>query len=199
MDLVPIPSALLPRRDKLTSEEQHTFLVLERRRDAQALMRLLADDRAQESARFRRRIVQALGRSRDRAATQTVIRLVREDPDLDIRVGGMYALGSIGDPASARFILETLERTDDDRIRMNALEALVKVSPGEALTPLIAALDNTSPWVRVMAANQLDNLDDRAAIPALEAAKRRTWNPLVRSALWVNIARMRKRDEASRT
>lgn len=74
---------------------------------------------------------------------------------------------------------------------MRAIKALVRASPAEALEPLISAIDDRSPSVRVIAAYALDDVDDTAAVPAMEAAKRRTWNPYVRPALRLNIVRLR--------
>jgi HEAT repeat protein len=88
-----------------------------------------------------------------------------------------------------------LEGTNDNNIKMHAVDALVKASPGQALKPLIAALDDPSRMVRVAAASGLADLGDPAAISAMESAKRRAWNPLLRLALWLDIDRLRKQEK----
>jgi HEAT repeat protein len=101
MDLVPIPPPLVRRRGKLTTNDFLAISALEKRRDASGLMRLLTGDRVQESAKVRGHVVMALGHCRDKTATPTVIWLVQEDPDRDVRVIAIAALRDIGDPASA--------------------------------------------------------------------------------------------------
>jgi HEAT repeat protein len=107
----------------------------------------------------------------------------------------MAVLRAIGDPASVPFLVQTLERSDDDGLKIHAIEALANASRGDAVEPLIAALDDRSAMVRITASDALARIGDPAAIPGMEAAKRRARNPFVSFALKMDVGKLRPRQE----
>jgi HEAT repeat protein len=162
-------------------------------RDWQALARLLADREVQESAKLRRAVVAHLNHVGHPAATDAMIGLAEGDPDRKVRLLAMGTLRSSGTQASVPFLLATLRGSCDDGMRIHAIGALARLRETEAISPLIAALDDRSAVVRMAAGEALAAIGDPVAIPAMEVARRRARNPLVRSTLKREVARLRAR------
>jgi HEAT repeat protein len=105
----------------------------------------------------------------------------------------MGALRQIGGRASVDFLVRTLEHTSDNRIKLHAIPALANSRVDEAVYPLIHLLGDRSPMVRTAAADGLADIGDHAAIPAIEASLRRTWNPFIRPSIKLALERLRER------
>lgn len=97
--------------------------------------------------RIRRRAALALGRIGHPKALPPLLRLLRLDPDLDVRQMAVFALGEIEDRA-------TLEASGWD-------------SDPQAYAALIEALRDTSATVRTRAAEALGKMGNPGAVPAL--------------------------------
>jgi HEAT repeat protein len=74
---------------------------------------------------------------------------------------------------------------------MYAARGLGNTHANEAVTPLIEALGDRSGAVRAVAAEALAGIGDRTAVPAVEAALRRTWNPVWRKGIKGALRRFR--------
>jgi HEAT repeat protein len=120
-----------------------------------------------------------------------MIRLAEADPDRKVRLTAMATLRFCGSKASVPFLLATLRDSHDDGMKIHAIGGLARVRATEAVDPLIAALTESSAVVRMAASEALAAIGDPSAIPAIEAARRRARNPLVRSVLSVELTRLR--------
>ncbi len=113
------------------------------------------------------------------------------DSDKKVRLFAVAGLRMRGDRANVPFLVGALEDARDDGIKLHAIRGLAEMRASESVAPLVAALDERSALVRMAAGDALADIGDNAAIPAVEAARRRTWNPFVRHSLRMALARLR--------
>src|SRR5688572_25543911 len=74
------------------------------------------------------------------------------------------------DDARIAELSSTLSSSSSDKERISAVTALGRLGDKRALRPLVAALRDTSPMVRAIAAAALGTLGHRASMPALRDA-----------------------------
>jgi len=132
-----------------------------------------------------------LALSRDPESVQTVVGIAEHDPDHKVRLRAMAGLGVLGDRSTVPFLAHTLEHASDVGIKLHAIGALAHTFANDAVRPLIAALEDSSAMVRTAAADALVQIGDPAAMSAIDAARRRAWNPYVRLSLRDALRRMR--------
>ncbi len=157
------------------------------RKDTAALLGLLSRDDVQASAKLRRSIVMGLALSRDPESVQTMVGLAEHD--LDHKGDGRTE--SYRGPVNGPVLAHTLEDTSNVAIKLHAIGALADTFANDAVRPLIAALEDPSAMMRTAAADALVQLGDPAAVSAIEAARRRAWNPYVRVSLGGALRRLR--------
>ncbi len=91
------------------------------------------------------------------------------DSDPAVRYWGAVGLGALGDAASATVgSLNTALNDESPTVRVAAADALCRMNRvGEALPTLTGSMKDENEWVRLMAINVLDRIDE-AARPAYE-------------------------------
>lgn len=162
-----------------------------KRGDAGALLKMLRSDQVEGSTVLRKSVLVNLLPLRDPIVAPMMMQLTDRDPDLGVRKLAMGVLAALGDRRTVPFLVGTLRRTSDNTIKVHAMKGLANSRVNEAVHPLIDALDDPSGAVRMAAARALADIGDIAAIPAIEAALRRTRNPLFRTSLKMALERLR--------
>ena len=109
--------------------------------------------------------------NRSSSATDALSAALRGDGNVQVRVISAWALGSVGD-RSAIDALTTALSDASPEVRKRAMWAIGDVGPKQAPRAVIALLADRDPGVRELAAWTLYQIEDPAAIPALEAALR---------------------------
>jgi beta-lactamase regulating signal transducer with metallopeptidase domain/HEAT repeat protein len=94
---------------------------------------------------------------------------VRGDANTEVRATAAWALGSVGDRSSADALAAALSDASPE-VRKRAAWALGSSDLRQAPPKLIAMLNDKDPEVRELVAWALYEIEDPAAIPALEAA-----------------------------
>ncbi len=161
------------------------------RNDTAALLGLLSREDVQASAKLRRSIVMGLAHSRDPQVVQSIVGIAEHDPDHKVRLRAIAGLAVLGDRSTVPFLAHTLKHTSNVGTKLHAIRALANTLANDAVPPLIAALEDSSAMARTAAADALVQLGDPAAAAAIEAARRRAWNPYVRVSLGGALRRLR--------
>jgi len=139
-------------------------------------------------AALRGEAIRALGVIGDGRTTSRLIKLLRSDPDPDIRFWAAYALGNIDGKRATTALREVLaNRAEKPSVRAMAAEQLV--FSREAIPDLVAGLRDASREVRFWSAYALGEMRADVALPALRrlAARDRTRVPG-----WWSVAREAK-------
>jgi beta-lactamase regulating signal transducer with metallopeptidase domain len=108
---------------------------------------------------------------RSSAASDALSAALRGDGNVQVRVISAWALGSVGDGSAIDALTAALSDASPD-VRKRALWAIGDLGPKQAPRGVIALLADRDPGVRELAAWSLYQIEDAAAIPALEAALR---------------------------
>jgi beta-lactamase regulating signal transducer with metallopeptidase domain len=106
---------------------------------------------------------------RSSAASDALSAALRGDGNVQVRVISAWALGSVGDRSAIDALTAALSDASPD-VRKRALWAIGDLGPKQAPRAVIALLADRDPGVRELAAWSLYQIEDPAAIPALEAA-----------------------------
>jgi HEAT repeat protein len=109
--------------------------------------------------------------NRSSAASDALSAALRGDANVQVRVISAWALGSVGDRSAIDALAAALSDASPE-VRKRALWAIGDLSPKQAPRAVIALLADRDPGVRELAAWALYQIEDLAAIPALEAALR---------------------------
>ena len=109
--------------------------------------------------------------NRSSTATDALSAALRGDGNVQVRVISAWALGSVGD-RSAIDALTTALSDASPEVRKRALWAIGDLGAKQAPRAVIALLADRDPGIRELAAWTLYQIEDPAAIPALEAALR---------------------------
>ena len=111
----------------------------------------------------------AVMRLRDRQDPETFEPLLRmlNDPHSGVRMNAILALGRIGNPRAFEPLLALFTQTDDINL---AARALAWLGDERAVVPLIDALNDPRPVMRLSAAEALGELHDRRAVEPLIVA-----------------------------
>lgn len=114
----------------------------------------------------------ALARVSPEDAVKTLVKNLKAS-QWQVRCGAAQMLGEMG-PAARDAIpaLKAATRDDDPNVQAAALDALVKLAPGDAVKPLVPKLNAGEPPERQIAAQMLGAIGPaaREAIPALQKA-----------------------------
>jgi len=96
---------------------------------------------------------------------------LRGDASAEVRAISAWALGSVGDRSAADVLVAALSDASP-QVRKRALWAIGNTDLKQAPRPVMALLSDRDPETRELAAWVLFEIEDPAAIPALEAALR---------------------------
>jgi len=102
---------------------------------------------------------------------------------LELVIAAVTALAIVAPPARAEDRIAALNRmlgSSSEKVRLSAVLALAKLGEPRVDKPLIRALRDPSPRVRIVAAAALGQLDCGAALPALRTLARSDEDPDVR-------------------
>ena len=102
-------------------------------------------------------------------ASDALSAALRGDGNVQVRVISAWALGSVGDRSAIDALTAALSDASPE-VRKRALWAIGDLGPKQAPRAVIALLADRDPGVRELAAWSLYQIEDPAAIPALEAA-----------------------------
>ncbi|MEA2764668.1 MAG: hypothetical protein QOK07_1072 [Gemmatimonadaceae bacterium] len=105
------------------------------------------------------------------AASDALSAALGGDANVQVRVISAWALGSVGDRSAVDALSKALSDASPE-VRKRALWAIGDVGPKQAPPGVIALLADRDPEVRELAAWSLYQIEDPAAIPALETALR---------------------------
>lgn len=94
------------------------------------------------------------------------------NPDNRIRYDAVLVLEERGGPEAVRLLIGALMDRDYVSVRWRAARALGKLQAGEAIGPLISALEDENSYVRKGAAQALGTIGNPEAVPALIGALR---------------------------
>jgi beta-lactamase regulating signal transducer with metallopeptidase domain/HEAT repeat protein len=109
--------------------------------------------------------------SRSSAASDALTAALRGDANVQVRVISAWALGSVGDRSAIGALTAALSDASPE-VRKRALWAIGDLGQKQAPSGVIALLADRDPGVRELAAWVLYQVEDPAAIPALESALR---------------------------
>ena len=109
--------------------------------------------------------------NRSPAASDALSAALRGDANAQVRTISAWALGSVGDRSAIDALTAALSDASPE-VRKRALWAIGDLGPKQAPRAVIALLADRDPGVRELAAWSLYQIEDPAAIPALEAALR---------------------------
>ena len=84
---------------------------------------------------LRHRILNALGKIADPAASRPILDYIERDTPLDLRGTGIFALGEIGDPGARGDLVAMLDKEQDNRLRRLIQEAVTKIDTRQAAPP----------------------------------------------------------------
>jgi len=107
--------------------------------------------------------------SRSSAASDALTAALRGDANVQVRVISAWALGSVGDRSAIGALTAALSDASPE-VRKRALWAIGDLGQKQAPPGVIALLADRDPGVRELAAWVLYQVEDPAAIPALESA-----------------------------
>jgi len=134
---------------------------------AEALAKALSHD---SNPTVREMAAWALAEGNHRSvAVEALSAAVRGDANTEVRATAAWALGSVGDRSSADALSAALSDASPE-VRKRAAWALGNSDLKQAPPKLIAMLNDKDPGVRELVAWALYEIEDPAAIPALEAA-----------------------------
>jgi beta-lactamase regulating signal transducer with metallopeptidase domain/HEAT repeat protein len=134
---------------------------------AEALAKALSHD---SNPTVREMAAWALAEGNHRSvAVEALSAAVRGDANTEVRATAAWALGSVGDRSSADALSAALSDASPE-VRKRAAWALGNSDLKQAPPKLIAMLNDKDPEVRELVAWALYEIEDPAAIPALEAA-----------------------------
>jgi beta-lactamase regulating signal transducer with metallopeptidase domain/HEAT repeat protein len=134
---------------------------------AEALAKALAHD---SNPSVREMAAWALAEGNHRSvAVDALSAAVRGDANTEVRATAAWALGSVGDRSSADALAAALSDASPE-VRKRAAWALGNSDLKQAPPKLIAMLNDKDPEVRELVAWALYEIEDPAAIPALESA-----------------------------
>ena len=134
---------------------------------AEALAKALSHD---SNPTVREMAAWALAEGNHRSvAVEALSAAVRSDANTEVRATAAWALGSVGDRSSADALSAALSDASPE-VRKRAAWALGNSDLKQAPPKLIAMLNDKDPEVRELVAWALYEIEDPAAIPALEAA-----------------------------
>ena len=149
-------------------------------------------------------ITKALGKSRDPAAFETLVKLLK-DPDDSVRRDAIWALGDLGDPRATDILMHTM-RNASDRIHVYeqegfaATRSLGRLGKSEPTFNLLLAtvLSNMPMDIRCGAISGLGEMGDRLAIKyLLDILKNKQREPSeVRACVVEAIAKLQGREAA---
>lgn len=89
------------------------------------------------------------------------------DPHLHVRREALRALSGLADPAAIEYLSRTAAKASNEMIRAGAIETLGRARAGGTAEPLLAAIRDGSPAVRVSALGALRSLGDASAADAV--------------------------------
>ena len=156
----------------------HAVLSLPSAEAANLLLPLLKD----KSEFVRRETVFALGRSRSREATTTLIDLMLHDKKPSVRGAAAVALGQIGDESALGALSQVVtgqgskkkksKSFQEEFVVRSAVRSLGQIGSHASVPTLISALqdETNSIETRRAAATALGSIGDPLALPALQAA-----------------------------
>jgi beta-lactamase regulating signal transducer with metallopeptidase domain/HEAT repeat protein len=104
-------------------------------------------------------------------AVDALAAALRGDANVQVRAISAWALGSVGDRSATDALIAALSDANPE-VRKRALWAIGDLSPKQAPRAVIALLTDRDPEIRELAAWSLFQIEDPAAIPALESALR---------------------------
>lgn len=104
---------------------------------------------------LRMKVIAVLAGIKDERAIQPMIRVLKEEPELQADLG--YRLGLMGEPAVEPLI--QLLDDDDPEVRVRAAEALGRIGDGRAIGALTNALSDKDETVRVFAKMGLESIE----------------------------------------
>jgi beta-lactamase regulating signal transducer with metallopeptidase domain len=168
----PILLAKILRTDSSASLRRVAAWGLSEYADQQVAAEALAAAlRRDENIGVREMAAWALGQANDNngVVSDALRSALRSDSDEKVRITAAWAIGNTGDRSSVD-ALTTALADPNPRVRLRAAWAIGNVSPKQAPKPLIALLGDKDPQVRQLAAWALYQIEDPAAIPALQAA-----------------------------
>ncbi len=143
------------------------------------LVRILTSDK---KAKRRATAAYALGRFRDAAAFQPLLRALG-DRDAHVRVRASAAAAAYNDRAAVEPLIANLENDKDARGRLAAAQALGVVHDERSVKPLADALGDKKAEVRAAAAASLAAVGDARAMDPLRARIKKEKDEAARAAM----------------
>jgi HEAT repeat protein len=163
-ELTPLQKALGDLKSTDPSLRRRGAEDLARLRDAHAAPALVVA-LSDEDASVRAAVARALGLMRSPDGTKELSRVLRDDPDPQVRQSAAVALGFIGDRSAAGALTAALK--DHPGVRYAACQALSSLRDPSAVPALSEALKDPEANFRRAAAQSLGEIGDAAAVPAL--------------------------------
>ena len=99
-------------------------------------------------------------------ATDAIIRLMKDDPESDVRAAAATALGNSGDPRALELFVAALG-AKDEAARDTAAQMLGIMHDARAVGPLVGLLADKSPRMRMDAVSSLGQIKDERAVAPL--------------------------------
>ncbi len=111
--------------------------------------------------------VDYLGRRKDPAALDTLLKVLQDDPQSGVRFSAVLALSKIGGTAAIYGLLAAIEQDPDCGVRIESVRMLYQHKHPNLAPAIIALLEKEADfWVRYDAAKMLGKLAKRVPVPA---------------------------------
>ncbi len=131
----------------------------------------------------RRDVVMVLGRARGASGLARLERLVRDEPDEDVRRRAVTSIGMSGEARARTLLLDLARRHADARVRADALVAVARLAGRDTMTLLTDALARDPDTdVKRKAVFGISRLPTEESVPLLIKVARDHTNPEVRKS-----------------
>jgi HEAT repeat protein len=125
-------------------------------------------------------------------AVPTLVEILQQHPDADMRARAAVALGLIGDKQAVPMLKKALD-TSDPQQKVSVIEALGKLAGAEATEELVKLLNDPDPSVLKVAVRGLAEVGNKTAIAALETLHAGSTEDFMRKQAEVAISEIRGR------
>jgi hypothetical protein len=149
-------------------KEEWIYFETEPRIKRNICIQILLEPAKDDENYYKYQALSTLGELGDKLAVKTLVIMLENDSNEDIRKLSASALGDIGDTIAVDTLIKALLNDECEYVRSNSATALGKIHAPHAVEPLAVVLDNDlDEFTRVEAAKALGQIGDARSIEIL--------------------------------